>query len=224
MWTTTAWPVADETALRAPGRRIAVIDDLAERPRDCDLVLDPGYGRTAADYAGLARPGATILTGPRYALVRPQFAAARPAALARRGAGPVRRALVSLGLTDVGAVTGQVVEVLAPHLGEVTLDVVLGRGAPSRERLEALAATDPRIVLHVEALDMARLIAAADLGVGAGGSSTWERCCLGLPIRDPGPGRQPAAPGAGVRPGRDQPGGGPGDDAAGFAGGVGAAC
>ena len=28
---------------------------------------------------------------------------------------------------------------------------------------------------------MAALTAAADLAIGAGGSSVWERCCLGLP-------------------------------------------
>lgn len=172
---------ADETALRAPERRIAVIDDLAERARDCDLVLDPSYGRTAQAYVGLIPSGATVLTGPQFALVRAQFAAARSAALARRGARPVQRGLVSLGLTDVGGVTGQVVERLLPYIGDVSLDVVVGRGAPSLLRLRDLAAADPRLVLHVESLEMASLIAGADLGIGAGGSSTWERCCLGLP-------------------------------------------
>jgi len=173
--------LADEGALRAPGRRIAVIDDLAERPRDCDLLLDPSYGRTANAYTGLIPPAAAVLTGPQYALVRPQFAAARPPALARRKDAPVRRALVSLGLTDVGGVTAQVVEALAPHLGEMLLDVAVGRSAPSLERLQALAAADRRIRLHVEVRDMAALMTAADMAVGAGGSSTWERCCLGLP-------------------------------------------
>ena len=171
----------DDSALRAPGLKVAVIDDLAERPRDCDLLLDPSYGRTAQAYAPLVPPGATVLTGPQYALVRPQFAAARSAALARRGGGPVRRALVSLGLTDVGAVTGRVVEALLPDLGDRAVDVALGRGATSLPRLQTLAEADPRIALHIETRDMATLMAAADVAIGAGGSSTWERCCLGLP-------------------------------------------
>jgi len=170
---------ADESALRAPGRRLMVMDDLADRPRDCDLLLDPGYGRSTEDYRGLVPQGAQVLAGPRYALVRPEFAAIREQALARRGEGPVRRVLVSLGLTDFGGVTGRVVKALLPVLGEVELDIALGSAAPSLGALKAL--TDPRISLHVDAADMARLTAQADLAIGAGGSSTWERACLGLP-------------------------------------------
>ena len=36
-------------------------------------------------------------------------------------------------------------------------------------------------MLHVDAQDMPRLTAEADLAVGAGGSTTWERCVLALP-------------------------------------------
>lgn len=170
--------LADERALRASGRRLMVMDDLADRPRDCDLLLDPGYGRTAEDYRGLVSKAAQVLAGPRYALVRPEFAAARPQTLAARQ-GPVRRVLVSLGLTDVGGVTAKVVQALLPTLGEVQLDIALGSAAPSLEALAAM--TDPRISLHVDAPDMARLTAEADLAIGAGGSSVWERACLGLP-------------------------------------------
>ena len=184
--------LADESALRAPRRRLMVMDDLADRPRDCDLLLDPGYGRTAEDYRGLLPKAAQVIAGPRYALVRPEFAAARPQALAARPQalaarpqalaarqGPVRRVLVSLGLTDVGGVTGKVVQALLPILGEVQLDIALGSAASSLAALAAM--TDSRITLHVDAPDMARLICEADLAVGAGGSSVWERACLGLP-------------------------------------------
>jgi len=168
----------DERALRAPGRRVMVMDDLADRPRDCDLLLDPGYGRVTEDYRGLVPEGANVLAGPRYALVRPEFAAARPQVLAGRQV-PVRRVLVSLGLTDVGGVTGKVVQALLPMLGKLQLDIALGSAAPSLGALRAM--NDPRISLHVDAADMARLTAEADLAIGAGGSSTWERACLGLP-------------------------------------------
>lgn len=179
--------VFDHYGLSAPdhraiarGRPVLVIDDLADRPLGADLVLDPGPERRAEDYAGLVPQGARLLLGPVFAPVRPEFAAAREAALARRG-GPVRRVLVSLGLTDIDAVTARVVERLLPLLGEAALDVVLGSGAPSLAPLARRAATDPRVVLHVDTREMADLTARADAGVGAAGSTTWERCTLGLP-------------------------------------------
>ena len=165
-----------EARLRETVRPLLVLDDLRRR-HDCDVVLDSNLGRAAGDY-----PGVEALIGPDYALVRPAFAALRETALARRALNdPPRRLLVSLGLTDVGGITARVIENLLPSLGDLTLDVVLGAGAPSLERLQALAASDARVRLHVNAQDMPALTAEADLAIGAGGSSTWERGCLGLP-------------------------------------------
>jgi UDP-2,4-diacetamido-2,4,6-trideoxy-beta-L-altropyranose hydrolase len=173
---------ADDHRALAKGRPSLVIDDLADRPLAADLVLDSGPARTAADYAGLVPPDARLLLGPGYAPVRPAFPALRDDALARRAAnGPVHRILVSLGLTDVGGITARLVTLLRPIIGEVALDLVLGGGAPSLPALWALAAEDPRLVLHVDTQHMPELVVEADLAIGAGGSTTWERCVLALP-------------------------------------------
>ncbi|KQY35783.1 UDP-2,4-diacetamido-2,4,6-trideoxy-beta-L-altropyranose hydrolase [Caulobacter sp. Root487D2Y] len=181
--------VIDHYGLSAPdhraiagGRPTLVIDDLADRPLAADLVLDSGPARKAADYDGLVPPHAELLLGPSHAPVRPAFAALRKAALARRAnAPPVRRVLVSLGLTDLGGITGRVVELMLPLMGEAVLDVVLGAGAPSLPGLSDLAVREPRLALHVDSQDMPRLTLEADLAVGAGGSTSWERCVLALP-------------------------------------------
>jgi UDP-2,4-diacetamido-2,4,6-trideoxy-beta-L-altropyranose hydrolase len=165
-----------EARLRSAGALLMVLDDL-KRSHDCDLLLDSNIGRTAADY-----PDLDTLTGPAFALVRPAFAERRAAVLARRARGGTpKQILVSLGLADLNAITARVVETVLPDLREARLDVVLGDTAPSLTRLAALAARDGRIRLHVNARDVPALTAEADLAIGAGGSSTWERCCLGLP-------------------------------------------
>ncbi len=167
---------AEDGLMRAAAGRLLAIEDL-RRPRDCDLLLDSSLGRAAKDY-----PGVEALVGPRFALVRPQFAGRREASLARRAAaGEAESVLVSLGLTDVGAITGRVVAAILPMLGERRCEVVLGDGAASLPTIETLAEQDARVGLHVDARDMAGLIAAADLVIGAGGSSAWERCVLGAP-------------------------------------------
>lgn len=173
---------ADEHRTIAQGRSTLVIDDLADRPLAADLVLDSGPARKAHDYAGLVPPNTQLLLGPSYAPVRPAFHALREAALARRvERPPVRRILVSLGLTDVGGITGRVTDLLRPIVGDVTLDLVLGGGASSLPALRTLAAQDPRLTLHVDTQNMPELVLDADLAIGAGGSTTWERCVLGLP-------------------------------------------
>lgn len=181
--------VFDHYGLSAPdhraiaGERPALaVDDLADRPLAAGLVVDAGISRRAQDYAGLVPADARLLLGPSHAALSPAFAALRETALARRAAASeVRRVLVSLGLTDVGGITARVVAALLPVLDERTLDVVVGGQAPSLPALRALAAADPRLTLHVDSRDMAALTAGADLAIGAAGSSSWERCVLGLP-------------------------------------------
>lgn len=166
----------------AEDRPALVVDDLADRPLAADLLLDAGVARQASDYDGLVQPDTELLLGPNHAALSPAFAALRDEALARRAAATqVERVLVSLGLTDVGGITARTVGALLPVLGERALDVVVGGQAPSLRTLREIAAVDPRLTLHVDSRDMPRLTARADLAIGAAGSSSWERCVLGLP-------------------------------------------
>lgn len=174
--------VRQETALREIAPVIVVIDDLADRRHDCDILLDQTVGREAGDYAGLVPPAAELLLGPEYALVRPEFTAARPAALARREAGkPVSRLLVSLGMTDIGGITAWAARAALEAGLEAEVAVAVGARAPSMPHLRALAERDPRLVFYPDCDDMAGLMASSDLAIGAGGTTSWERCCLGLP-------------------------------------------
>jgi UDP-2,4-diacetamido-2,4,6-trideoxy-beta-L-altropyranose hydrolase len=172
---------AEEAALKGP-RRLAVLDDLADRPRPADLVINPGYGLMPRHYLGLVPDEARMLTGPQYALVRPEFAAHRDQALKRRReGGHLKRVLICLGLTDVEGITARVVRALRPHLEGLILDVVVAGTAPSLPALRELAKTDGDLRLHVDNHAMAELMSQADIAVGAGGGSTWERATLGLP-------------------------------------------
>ena len=92
-----------------------------------------------------------------------------------------RRLFVSFGLSDVGGVAARAVAAIRARFATIEIDVALASDAQSLARLEARAAADPALRLHIDASNMAPLMAVADLAVGAGGASTWERCCLGLP-------------------------------------------
>lgn len=170
----------EEKAFAGRQRAVMVLDDLADRRHVCDVLLDPGYGRVHADYAGKVSRGARLLLGPDYALLRPEFDTRRAVAFT-----PVRdevgRVFVSFGLSDVEGVTARAVSTVRQTLPDVRIDVALASDARSLPELRARAAHDPLLTLHVDVLDVASLLEGADIAVGAGGSATWERACVGIP-------------------------------------------
>lgn len=174
-----------QKAVLPAGAKLMVIDDLADRPHVCDLLLDQNMAHTGSDYDGLVPEECTRLVGPRYALLRPEFAYRRSAALARREVGQgLRHLLVTMGGVDYADATSAVLEALrdAPLPKELRITVVMGSQAPALDKVRTLAAKMPRPAeVAVDVADMAALMADADLAIGAGGGTTWERCALGLP-------------------------------------------
>jgi UDP-2,4-diacetamido-2,4,6-trideoxy-beta-L-altropyranose hydrolase len=170
-----------EAAVRPVAGRILAIDDLADRRHECDVLLDQNYlpdgdVRYTRRVAGSCR----LLVGPRYALLRPEYRDYR-AGLAPR-TGPVRRLLVFFGGTDPQNLTELALTALSlPELRHLELDVVCGGDPVRRASLESQAAGRPGATIHGPRPHLADLMARADLAIGAGGSTTWERMCLGLP-------------------------------------------
>ena len=174
-----------ESSMRSHCRRLMVIDDLADRPHDCDLLLDQNLGRSQPDYVGLLHPDTTTLLGPQYALIRSEFAALRPQSLARRATNlQLKRLLITMGGVDTDNVTGKVLNALKVCTlpDDLHITVVLGPHAPWLADVEAQAAKMPRPTqVLVGVSNMAELIAKSDLAIGAAGGTALERCCLGLP-------------------------------------------
>lgn len=169
-------------ALRPHARVILAIDDLADRAHDADVLLDQNFGRTPAHYAAWVPPACKVLTGPAYALLRPEFAARRAEAQTRRALfSSVKRLLVSLGGTDPKGYTAHVLRLV----GEVTGGAPLGVTAIVPDKAAAAALRQqplgfPATIME-QAPDIAALLTAADVAIGAVGGSAWERACLGLP-------------------------------------------
>ena len=169
-----------EKMLRPHVRKIMVIDDLADRRHDCDLLLDQNFFVDGEKrYDELVPQACTKLLGPNYALLREEFRKARENLKARSG--EVKKVLVFFGGTDPENITGLAIEALSdPKLLHLDVDVVIGVQNQNRESIERLVNARPRTTLHIQVANMAELMSAADLAIGAGGSTTWERLCLGL--------------------------------------------
>jgi UDP-2,4-diacetamido-2,4,6-trideoxy-beta-L-altropyranose hydrolase len=173
-----------ETALAPHHKKLMVIDDLADRTHQCNLLLDQNLGRQPQDYAGLVPPVCQVLTGPQYALLRPEFAALRAYSLQRRQTSGLKHLLITMGGVDQPNATGQTLQALknCPLSPDCRITVVMGLTAPWLEDVKALAAQMPWPTdVLVNITDMAQRMADSDLAIGAAGSTAWERCCLGLP-------------------------------------------
>lgn len=173
--------IAFETACRAWAGKVIVIDDLASRPHDCDLLLDQTLGREEAAYKGLVPSVCTVLTGSPWALLREQFTLRRAASLSRPR-DRIARIVVALSATDPMNFTATAIAGIARSGLDVGLDVILGAAAPHlaevRQALEAFG-TGGRLLVQVE--DVAEILAGADLAIGSGGVAAMERCALGVP-------------------------------------------
>lgn len=169
-----------EQAVHPVTHRLFALDDLGRR-HDCDVLLDANFiPDAAARYVGRLPATTTMLLGPAYALLRPEFLAARHNLQARTG--PVRRLLVLLGGMDASNATVTVLEAIAAiNKPQLEVDVVVGATHPALAQIKQMAAHTPLLHCHVQTDKVAQLCAAADLAIGAGGGSTWERCALGLP-------------------------------------------
>lgn len=173
-----------EQALAPHYRQLMVIDDLADRPHACDLLLDQTFGRDAADYRPLVPAQCQLLCGSSYALLRPEFAALRPYSLQRRTQPQLRNLLISMGGVDKDNVTSKILIALraSPLPTDCQITVVMGTTAPWLAQVQQLAQDMPwptQVLVGVS--NMAQLMADSDLAIGAAGATSWERCCLGLP-------------------------------------------
>jgi UDP-2,4-diacetamido-2,4,6-trideoxy-beta-L-altropyranose hydrolase len=170
-----------ETPIRSAASRNMVIDDLADRAHDADILLDQNISakNLRARYDGKVSARCTLLLGPEYALLRDEFLQLRESVKGRSG--KVERILVFFGGTDSRDYTSRALEgIVSANLEHLSVDVVIGAEHPNRGGIER-ACAERGFACHVNTARMAELTAGADLAIGAGGSASWERCCLGLP-------------------------------------------
>lgn len=182
------WVVVDHYGLDATwesvvgrkARRLFVIDDLADRPHDSDVLLDASHGEDATSrYDGLLPARTRLFLGPRYIPLRREFFGRQQIPRSPR---PVQRILMTFGGNDPLDMTGLALRALDhPDFAAVAIDVTVGTSNPRLEEVRRLAGDMPRVTLHVQHPRPSVLMDAADLCLGAGGTTSWERCYLGLP-------------------------------------------
>lgn len=185
------WLVVDHYGLDVRWEKLAganivivAIDDLADRPHAAALLVDPTHGRRDIEYSSLVSGDCELLIGARHAILRNAFCSLREAAIQSRTSERRERLLITMGGYDADNATGRVLEFVTGwrDLPFSSVDVVLGGQAPWLQAVRSQIASLPvPSQLHVDTSDMPQLMLAADLCIGAAGTSAWERCVIGLP-------------------------------------------
>ena len=170
-----------ERLLREHASKIMVIDDLANRVHDCDVFLDQNYSLAGPErYRPWVPASCQLLLGPRYALLRPEYAQAREGMVPK--AGSIQRVLIYLGGSDSANITGMVLRALSSsRLQHLDVDVVIGPNFVFQSEITEMVKARPRTQAYGQQPHLAGLMAIANIVVGAGGATTWERLCLGAP-------------------------------------------
>lgn len=159
---------------------VLAVDDLG-RPHLTRWVLDQNfyedphvrYNRDCPDYVQL-------LLGPSFALLRSEFSKARTSARIRNG--EVKHVLVFLGGMDANNLTAIALKAIDQGLpSSVKVTVIAGATHPDLQGLKSWCVLRGNAQLDIQVSDMTPHLLSADLAIGAGGSSTWERCACGLP-------------------------------------------
>ena len=170
-----------EEYLRPYVKKIMVIDDIADRLHDCDLLLDQNFYKNLENrYDGLVPLGCKKFLGPKYALLRPEFREARKTL--RKSDEHVKRIMIFFGGSDSTNETTKALEAIRKlNRIDIIVDVVVGVLNTHRKVIEKMTSDMSYCTCHFNVEDMAALMIKADLTVGAGGITIWERCALALP-------------------------------------------
>ena len=183
-----AWVLVDhydldmewESEIRKHVEKIIVIDDLANRKHNCDLLLDQNlYDNMYERYSNLVPTNCKILVGPKYALLRSKFLQVRENVKCRK---TLENILISFGGSDPTNETSKVLTGIKKlHMKNTKISAVVRSTNQHMDEIKKLCSSINNCTLYCDVDNMEQLMISSDLAIGAGGTTTWERCCLGLP-------------------------------------------
>lgn len=159
--------------------KMMVIDDIANRKHLCDILLDQNdYVKGAERYNLLVPSNCKLLLGVNYCLLRNEFIKQRRNLKPKNS--NVNDVLVSFGGSDPTDETTKVLQALL-IFKDKQVHVVVGKGNMNSERIKNFCERHSNYHYYYQINNIAEVMNKCDIAIGAGGSSTWERCSLGIP-------------------------------------------
>lgn len=161
---------------------VAYLDDLAAFAYPCDFLIN--YNLYALDwtkrytdlYAGHTPQ---LILGPSYAPLRKEFQGLSPRTIRPT----IQDVLVSTGGADPEGIAVRLLEALPAYKQwqHTCFHFMVGALHPDLPRLQALAAAQPNVQLHINVQKVSDLMVSCDAAIAAAGSTLYELCACGTP-------------------------------------------
>lgn len=170
-----------EKAVAKNCTNLMVIDDIANRDHACNVLLDQNlFLDMKCRYDGRVSSQCVKLLGPKYALLQPEYSQLREKAKVRNSS--IKNLLIFFGGSDQSNLT-ELAFLAANSFGNrfSSINVVMPSASPFYNQVEKLIKPIEKATLYSDLPSLAPLMLEADIAIGAGGATNWERFCLGLP-------------------------------------------
>ena len=160
--------------------KLIVIDDLV-RQHNVDMIIDQTYGTDANEYF-LKSVVKFVLAGSKYALLKDQFSLSHKLAFEERKTNDTHKLMISMGGVDKPNTTLAVLETLSSREKKFNTTVLLSERAPHFNSVSSFCKKNQDWVKHISfSENMANVMLNHTIAIGAAGSTSWERACMGLP-------------------------------------------
>lgn len=156
--------------------KIIAIDDLV-RKHEAEIVIDQTLNRKPDEYQSCQ----LVITGTDFALLAPQFAEKRILASKRSQLTKPIKVLVSMGGVDLPNASLKVLQALISCGLDTKITVLLSERSPNFKYVAEFSNQYENITHVAFTSEMAELMITHDVAIGAPGSTSWERACVGLP-------------------------------------------
>ena len=164
----------NESIVREKLPNLIVLDDLANRQHNTQLLVDQSIGRNEKSYFKLV-PGCSILAGPKYALLREEFSLNTFQIVKNFDI------LINFGGADKDNFTMHVLNIIINSnlQNNLSIKVIIGKDYPFKSSLiKMIKRAQFNIFLVENPTKMAKEIGECKFAIGAGGVSLFERSSL----------------------------------------------
>jgi len=168
-----------ERAVRNFVKKIFVIDDLANRRHDCDFLLDQNFvAQYQSRYKTLAPKNCKFFFGPKYAIFNKNFEKKRQLKTFKDKPSSI---LIYFGGSVINNLTQIAIEAVIGLMPELILNIVLSSKNPLYQSIKDRYTNFANVNIYSDLPDLSEIILQSDIGIGAGGTTSLERCFLGMP-------------------------------------------